>query len=281
MKYWNKVIVFKLVLFMQKTYSLVLGWWAARWLCHIGVLKYIEENNIQINEIAWTSMGAIIWACIALSKTSNEIIDIMENINFIKLIDLDFKKWIVSWKKVYKLLESIFWDINIEETKIPLKIIATDIDTWEKIVFIKWKIIDAVRASISLPMIFTSFEYYDINLVDWWLKANLPVLDVDWKDIIAVSAIRDNWKKIVTKRKIWNFEFKKGFFWYNYEILKKIITILMSTNEDLALEIAKINWRNIILLIPDTSEYEYYDFNKFSELLEIWYEEAKIKILND
>jgi predicted acylesterase/phospholipase RssA len=263
---------------MQKTYSLVLGWWAAKWLCHIGILKYIEENNIQINEIAWTSMWAIIWSCIALWKTSNEIIEIMKNINFIKLVDLNFKKWLVSWKKVYKFLEDIFWDTQIENTKIPLKIISTDIDTWEKIVFIKWKIIDAIRASISLPMIFASFEYYNINLVDWWLKANLPVLDVDWKDIIAVSSIRDNWKMIQTKNRIWKIEFKKWFFWYNYEILKKIITILLSTNEDLTLEIAKINWKNIILLTPDTSNYEYYDFNKFNELSDIWYKEISEKL---
>ena len=265
---------------MSKNYSLALGWWAARWLCHIWVLKYIEENNIQINEIAWTSMWAIIWACFALGKKSEEIKSIVKSINFLKLIDFDLKKWVVSWNKIYKLLEKIFWDTKIEDVKIPLKIFATDMNSGEKIIFIKWKIVDAVRSSISLPMIFTSFDYFGNDFLDWWLKANLPVLDLDWKDIIAVSAIRDKWKKIITNRKIWNFEFKKWFFGYNYEILKKTITILMSTNEDLSLELAKYIWKKIILLTPDIWNYEYYDFNKVDEISDIWYEEAKNKLNN-
>lgn len=263
---------------MNKMYSLALGWWAARWLCHIWVLKYVEEKGIKINEIAGTSMWAIIWACFAIWKTSEDILKIVKSINFLKLVDLDLKKWIVSWKKVYKVLEDIFWDKKIEDTKIKLKIIATDINTWEKIVFSEWKIVDAVRASISLPMIFTSYEYNDSSFLDWWLKANLPVLEVEWKEVIAVSAIRDKWKKITTYRKIWSFEFKKWFFWYNYQILKKTITLLMWTNENLSVELAKERWKNIILLTPDISNYEYYDFNKVDEISEKWYIEAKIML---
>ncbi len=263
---------------MKKSYSLALGWWAARWLCHIWVLKYIEENDIKISEIAWTSMWAIIWACFAIWKTTDEIKEIAKSINFLKMIDLDLKKWVVSGNKVYKVLEKIFWEIKIEDAKIKLKIIATDINTWDKIVFLKWRIVDAVRASISLPMIFTSFEYLWNNFIDGWLKANLPILDLEWKDIIAVSAIRDKWKEIVTKRKIWNFEFKKWFFWYNYQILKKTITILMWTNEDLSIELAKARWKDIILLSPDISSYEYYDFGKIDEITEKGYEEANFRL---
>ncbi len=265
---------------MKKSYSLALGWWAAKWLCHIWVLQYIEENNIIINEIAWTSMWAIIWACFALWKTPSEIKKLALNLKILKLADLSFKKWIISWNKIYKFLEQIFWNEVIENTKISLKIIATDLNSWEKIVFTKWKIVDALRASISLPMIFTTYESEGISLVDWWLKSNLPVLELVWNNIIAVSAIRDMWKKIIVNRKIWNFEFKKWFFWYNYEILKKTITILMSTNEDLTLEIAKQIWKKIILLSPDIGDYEYYDFNKVQELSEKWYEEAENKLNN-
>lgn len=264
---------------MKKSYSLALGGWAARWLCHIWVLKYIEENNIKVTEIAWTSIWAIIWACYAIWKTSSEIIEITKNINFLKLLDFDLKKWVVLWNKVYKVLESIFWDIKIEDAKISLKIVATDIKSWDKIVFLKWKIVDAIRSSISLPMIFTSYEYMDLNFVDGWLKANLPVLDIEWNEIIAVSAIRDQWKEIVTKRKIDWIEFKKWFFWYNYGILKKTITIMMWTNEDLSLELAKARWKNIVLLTPDISDYEYYDFYKVDEISKKGYEEARKKLV--
>jgi hypothetical protein len=129
-----------------------------------------------------------------------------------------------------------------------------------------------------LPMIFTSFDHIDTSFIDWWLKSNLPVLELDWDNIIAVSAVRDNWKKIIWNRKFLNFEFKKWFIWYNYEILKKTITILMSTIEDLSLELAREKWKNIIFLAPDLGKFEYYDFKKVDALVKKGYDEAKIKL---
>lgn len=263
---------------MQKKYSLALGWWAARWYVHIGVLKYIEENNIEINEVSWTSMWAIIGACYALWKTSEEIKNIAKEISLFKLIDFDFKKWFVAGNKIYKFLEEIFWDICIENTDIKLKIIATDLDSCEKKVFTKWKIVDAVRASISLPMIFATFNYDDKNYVDWWLKSNLPILELDWDEVIAVSAVRDKSKKFMffdTERKVW---ISKWFFWYNNELTKKLVTITMWTIEDLTLEIAKYEWKKVILIAPDLWEFEFHDFKKVDELSDRWYEEAKKKL---
>jgi len=215
---------------MKKSYSLALWWWAAKWLCHIWVLKYLEENNFKINEVSWTSMGAIIWACIAIGKTSDEIKKIAEGISIFKLTDISFWKWIISGNKIYKFLEDLFWDTKIEDTKIPLIIIATNLNTWEKIVLKKWKI--------------------------------------------------DGWKEILKDTSFLNLKFKKWFFWYNIEVMKKLVLISMSTNEDLTIEIAKNSWKNIILLVPNLWEFEFQDFNKVDELYKKWYEEAKIKLSN-
>lgn len=265
---------------MKKSFWLALWGWAARWLCHIWVLKYIEQNDINITEIAWTSMWAIIWSFFALWKRHDEIYKIAKEINYIKLIDIDLKKWLVSWKKVYNKLYDFFWDELIENTKIPLKIISTNLETGEKIIFTKWKIIDAIRASISLPMVFSYYELNSTKFLDWWLKSNLPILDLDSKDIIAVSAIRDSGKKINTTNKIWKFFIDKWFFWYNYEILKKTITIMMATNEDLSLKLATLEGKNILLINPDTTNIEYYDFNKIDILVKKAYNEAKTKLKN-
>lgn len=53
--------------------------------------------------------------------------------------------------------------------------------TWEKIIFKSWKLIDALRASISLPGIFKPYEIDHIKYIDWWLKSNLPVLELGIK----------------------------------------------------------------------------------------------------
>lgn len=254
----------------MKKYSLALGWGASRWIAHIGVIQYFEKNNIEIDEIAGTSMWAIIWSCFAMWKNSTEMRKIMSEINFLKLIDVNLKDSIVSWNKIYKKLEEIYGDALIENTKIPLKIVATNLDTWEKKVFISWKIVDAVRASISLPSIFKPFEINENKYIDWWLISNLPVLELNWKNIIAVSVVRES-LKMKTHRKIFSFQIKKWFIWTTYETIKKTISIIMANNEDLTLEIAKKDWKNIILIKPNVSNYEYFDFMKYNEIIEKGY----------
>lgn len=259
-------------------YGLALGWGAARWISHIGVIRSIEEQKIEISEVAGTSMGAIIASCYALWMSSTEMENILSWINFLKLIDINLKQGIVSGEKVEKELKNIFWEYLIENTKIPLKIIATDIESGEKKVFTSGKIVDAVRASISLPLIFKAKELNGNIYVDGWLKANLPILELEEKNIIAVSAIRTKDTKIETHKTLWNFEFKKGFWEYSYQIMRNTIALIMMTNEDLSLKIAKENGKNIIFLAPDITKFEYYDFKKFEELIKIGYKEAKKKL---
>jgi hypothetical protein len=52
----------------------------------------------------------------------------------------------------------------------------------------------------------------------------------------------------------------------------------MKNNEDFSLQIAKNNWKNIILLSPDVWNYEYFDFIKYKEIIKKWFDEAKSKI---
>ncbi len=262
----------------MKWYGLALWWGAARWLSHIGIIKFLEETDIQINEIAGTSMWAIIASCFAIWMTSKDIVDALTSINFLKLIDLNLKQGIVSWENVYKELEKIFGSTLIENTNIPLKIVATNIESWEKEVFTNGKIIDALRASISLPIIFKTVELNKKIFVDGWLKENLPILELKSKEIIAVSVIRWKESKIKTHKKLWNFEFKTWFWEFNYQILRNTIALIMKTNEDFSLEIWQKQWKIITLLKPNTAKYEYYDFNKYQALIEVGYKEAQSKL---
>ncbi len=258
----------------MQNYALALWGWASRWLAHIWVLKYIEEKNIQITEISWTSMWAIIAAAFALWKTHTEIITIIQEINFMSLVDLNLKDSIVSGNKVYKLLEKMYWNATFEDTKIPLKIVATHLNDWKKVIFTSGKITDAIRASISLPSIFKPFEIHWEKFLDGWLKSNLPSSILENKNILAISVIRWEKKKIHTHRKIWNFLVKRSFWTYNYDILKQTITHLMTQNEDLEIEICKLQGKNITLIAPKVWDYEYFDFLKYEEIIQKWYDEA-------
>lgn len=255
---------------MDKNFSLALGWWAARWLAHIWVIKYLEENNLKPDEISWTSMGAIIAALYAFWKNSQEMREICANINYFKLIDLNMKKWVLAWEKIKLFFEDIFKDSLIEDLPIKLKIVATDINTWERFIFTKWKIVDAIRSSISIPWIIIPNKIWNKDFVDWWIINNLPIDVLEWENVLAVSVLRDISRQIDTKLKIWKFEIKHNIFWLSYQILQKSIDIMMRQNEKASLKC----WKNIIFLHPKFPKIDYYEFNKFDKIIDIWYKHS-------
>lgn len=263
---------------MKKKYSLAFWWWASRGFAHIWVLKYLEEEKIEIIELSWTSMWAIVASLMAIWKTSDDIINIAKSINFKKLVDLDFSYWLIKWKKIYKKLEEIFKDIKIEDLDIPLKIIATDIETWKEKVFSSWRIVDAIRASISLPWIIVPYKLEDSYYVDWWVVNNLPVNVLDWENIIWVSALKTIEWPLILKKKFLCFEFKAWFFDYNYQVLHRSILLMMRQNEEKAIKNTRKKW---IIIRPDFWDLDYQHFNKIEEFINIWYEEAKKELKKD
>jgi len=252
-------------------YALALWWWAARGFAHIWVLKYLEEKNIEIEEISGTSMWALIGAFIAIWKSSEEIKDFAKSVNFLKLADFDLKTGLLKWNKIEKLLEEIFWDTKIEETKIPLKIVATNIEISESMIFTSWRIVDAIRASVSLPWIFMPKVIENNSYVDGWIMMNLPIEALTWENIIAISALKINsWEVVKEKKFLW-INFKTGFWKNNYEIIKRSVVLMMSVNEKNSLR--NID-KNIKFIRPDFWELDIMHFNKIDEFCEIWYRDA-------
>jgi len=260
----------------MKKYSLALWGWAARWLVHIWVIKYLEEKEISITEISGTSMWAIVAAMFAIWKTSEQMQSFAKELNFLKLIDPEFRTGLLKWKKIEKKLEEIFWDILIESTKIPLKIVATNIETSESRIFTSWKITSALRASISLPGIFIPQKIDWESYVDGWIMMNLPIEVLDGKNIIAISALKINqWPIEKIKKLIW-LNFKSGFFRNSYEIIKRSVILMMKVNEDNSLKTPN---KNITFVRPNFWKLDIIDFNKVDEFVKIGYRDAeKLKL---
>lgn len=256
---------------MKKQYWLVLWWWAARWLVHIWIIKYIEEKNIKINEISWTSMWAIVAAMLAIWKNSSDMIEFAKSMNYLTMWDPDFRTGLLKWKKIEKKLKEVFWKINIEETITPLKIVATNLETSESRIFTKWSIVDAIRASISLPGIFIPKKIDWEDYVDGWIMMNLPIETLDNKNIIAISALKINKWSVVKKKKFLWISFKTGFWQNNFEIIKRSVILMMKVNEDNSL---KTKWKSINFIRPNFWNLDIIDFNKVDDFVELWYKEA-------
>ncbi len=257
---------------MKKQYSIAFGGWAARGLAYIWVIRYLEEQDIIIKEISWTSIWSIIWALYALGKSSDEMREIASSIQYLKLIDLDMKHGLLKGNKVYKKLQEIFWDICIEDLKIPLTIVATDLENGKKIEFRKWKLIDAIRASISLPSIFQPSKIENNMYLDWGIVNNLPIESLNWDEIIAITALKKGTEEMKLKRTVLWMDFNVWFFTMNFQILQKTIILMMKQNEDRSIE---TTGKSITLIQPNYGKLEFYNFNKLDELIEVWYEAIK------
>ena len=262
---------------MTKKYSVALGGWAARGISHIGVLQYMKEQNMEIEEMSGTSIWAIIAGLYGIGKTPKQMWKLVSEINYLKLVDINMKQGVFKWDKVYKKLHSIFWDVLVEDLSIPIKIVATSLEDGEKKVFTTWKLIEAIRASISLPWVFQPHIIWGKPYIDGYAVNNLPIEVLDWKDIIAVTTLKKWNEELKMKRKVLWIDFNVGFISHNFQILQRTVLIMMKQNEERSIQTKD---KNIILIKPEYWDLEFYSFNKVDELVTVGYKAAKEKLID-
>lgn len=241
----------------EKKISLCLwgGW--ARGFIHIGVLRYLEEQGYEIQEVSGNSMWAVIAAAHALWLSSGEIHDfIKEEFSVFKMIDFTFWAGLISGNKIFECFKRLYGHSKIESTSIPLFIVATCLDDSKKVIFTKGKILDAVRASMSVPSLFTPHKIDGKSYVDGMLCSNLPVECLKWDNILAISTgLSDNYPFANAKQRI-----------------TKSINIWLLMAENTAIE---NNMSEITLLRPIYDQIDFIDFHKYDAIIEIWYQAAK------
>lgn len=177
--------------------GLALSSGAVRGLAHIGVLEVLQKEGIPVDMLAGTSAGALIGAIYAQGKEAKLIKDEVLELDWKRLaslIDLTLPKTgLIEGKKITKLLrKSIGGEVKFGDLKIPLAVVATDIVTGEEVVIKEGSVLEAVRASISIPILFTVVKWKSRYLVDGGLVNPVPVsvlreMGADF--IIAVNAI--------------------------------------------------------------------------------------------
>ncbi|MFT8320348.1 MAG: patatin-like phospholipase family protein [Bacillus sp. (in: firmicutes)] len=156
--------------------GLALGSGGARGLAHLGVIKVLREENIPIDFIAGSSIGAIVASLYGAGLDVERLYDLSKF--FKRKYFLDFtvpKMGFIAGNKVKELIRLFTFGKNIEELDIPVAIVAADLLTGEKVVFTKGPIAEAVRASISIPGIFVPEKIDGRLLVDGGVIDRIPV----------------------------------------------------------------------------------------------------------
>jgi NTE family protein len=163
----------------RKKVGLALGGGYARGLAHIGVIELLEKEGIPIDLISGTSMGAIIGALRAHGMSIPEIKQLAKKLDLIGVtswVDLTVpKSGILGGKRITNLLHTLLGETQFKDLQIPFSCVATDIINGDEVVLNEGLVLDAVRASISIPVIFSVVKQYDRYLVDGGLINPVPV----------------------------------------------------------------------------------------------------------
>ncbi|MGE5356637.1 MAG: patatin-like phospholipase family protein [Deltaproteobacteria bacterium] len=160
-------------------------------LCHAGVLKALEEHDIKPELISGVSAGAVVGALYADGYSPDEIGSLFEDMRFRQMTKLRIPDGgIFSIEAFENFMKRNLRAKSFEDLKIPLKIVATNLDKGELKIFESGDLIGPVIASCSIPVLFTPKNIDGINYVDGGVLKNFPVSVIreDCDKIIGVNA---------------------------------------------------------------------------------------------
>lgn len=159
--------------------GLALGSGGARGLAHIGVIKALVKNNIEISYITGSSAGALIGGLYAATGDINKVEELVSEINFKKFVtifsDIFKKKGVFAGNRAEKYLDKLLNGIDISQTKIPFKVATTDIIEGRTIILQQGNLAKVIRASTSIPFVFKPVEIEGKFLVDGAVSTPIPV----------------------------------------------------------------------------------------------------------
>lgn len=159
--------------------GLVLSGGGARGFAHIGVLRALERAGAKFDVVAGTSMGAILGAIYATGATAEELYSLAHRTNWRDVVDLSLKTGLLKGDRLEGFLGEIL-PATFDELKLPLAVVATDIESGEEVVMSDGDLLAAVRASASFPGAFEPVHLQGRTLADGGIVNNLPVNAASW-----------------------------------------------------------------------------------------------------
>jgi len=158
--------------------GLALGSGSARGWAHIGVIKALTEAGICVDYVSGTSIGAVVGAVYASGRIDS-FKDVVLQLDWKKiafLLDVVFpKSGLIDGNKIAEFIRSHVGEKKIENLSLPFCAVSTDLATGKEVIIKDGDIIEAVRASISVPGVFTPIRKNGVILVDGGLVNPVPV----------------------------------------------------------------------------------------------------------
>jgi NTE family protein len=305
---------------VEAAVGLALGSGSARGIAHIGVLKAFNEAQIPIKMVSGTSIGALVGAAYCAGKL-NEFEQFMLQVDW-KLIasycDFVFpKKGLMQGQKVRELIAELIGVESFSNLSTPLLVASTDLHSGDPIILQEGNLVEAVRASISLPGIFEPVLWQGRTLVDGGLTNPVPVRllqDFDLQVLVAVDLnsnieVRNRGKKRLKSLRKSTTRHKNADSWAfvqleeQYKKLQKQLTNRFPQLSELKAKVKveepgffdvisnsinimmhqlamhQLNQQSVDVIVrPLVSDVGLFDYDEASRLIQAGYEEAQLYI---
>jgi NTE family protein len=175
--------------------QLVLAAGGARGMAHIGVIEELEKAGCQIVEVVGCSMGAVIGGLYAAGHLEpyHQWLLKQERADILRMMDFTLPRHgFLKGEKVFSTILNMTGAHRIEELKIPFAAVATELESGREVVYREGDLFEALRASISIPGIFTPLSSPRGTLVDGGVINPLPLNLIEPREDTMVVAVDIN-----------------------------------------------------------------------------------------
>lgn len=290
-----------------KLVGLALGSGAAHGFAHVGVLKVLEEAHIPVDVVAGSSMGALVGALWASGYTIQELekiaLSLDKKASFFNIIGVtDFSmahKGFLKGRAVSRFLRTLLGQKTFRDLEIPMKIVATNLFTAEEVLFEDGDVVEALRASISIPGIFRPHAVGGKVLIDGGVINPVPVKVLSRmgvKKIIAVNVLSGPSdilkRREVLKQKALEMErrasegglFKRWLFALRKKMRKRysanIFNVLVNSIQYMEYLIASMTTTEADVVIhPITYDAHWIEFYKAANFIKVGEEKTREQLL--
>jgi NTE family protein len=233
----------------KKKVALLLSSGSAKGFAHLGVLKVLEKNKIPIDLIIGTSMGSLVGAHYAMVPNASYWIKKLSDFSLLKVLDIKdvgiSKGGLIKGNSVEKLLKLNLENATFKKTLIPLIINGVNFTKRKLIKFDRGKIRDAIRVSISIPVIFEGVRKEGDVLVDGGIMDPIGAVWLKGKwDLVIVVNVNTAQNKISDNNHI-------NIFLRMFELLQREIVYERIKEID-----------NVVLIEPDMRGLSQLDYHK-------------------
>ena len=232
----------------MKKVSLTVSGGGVRSAAGLGVLKYLEENNIEVTELSGNSGGAILLLLYSYGLSIEEIDNFLKNIDKVKLF---LKPTFGSFFSLSGVEEQLRETLKDRKRKIPLTVVTTNVETMIGVYHTEGDLIKETIASSSVYGLFPFVELNGEKHVDGLYADNLP-------------------NKFLVKKKIKNISVNVN----NPTLNQKLSRRLYKIKELSCIETAS-NDADIYLNITDVADVKLLDLAKFDFCIDSGYKKAE------